>query len=365
MRVTHISPTAFGSEGLFGGGERYPVELARALASLVDTRLVTFGPEARREREASGIEVCVLRTRFRFKRHPVHPVAAGLAAATRDADIIHAHHMRAAPSRTAALIAGVRKQPICVTDHGLGGGGWAGVLPKLFDAFLTVSEHSARTLDAPPQRTRTVYGGTDPSRFAPGPSADRHGVLFLGRLTPHKGVDTLIRALPAGASLTIAGTSGHDPRPPESGYPELLRTLAQDKDVRFVGRVDESRLPRLHREASIFVLPSVHTTYYGRQIAISELLGLSVIEAMASGTPVIASRIGGVPEVVEDGVTGFLVEPGDVEALRDRLALLLADPSKARQMGDAGRDAVLQRFTWQRCAERCLAAYEELASGAL
>jgi starch synthase len=110
----------------------------------------------------------------------------------------------------------------------------------------------------------------------------------------------------------------------------------------------------------VFALPSVDVTCYGRRVAIPELLGLAVIEAMASGTPVVASRVGGVPEVVTDGVTGFLVDPGDVAMLHDRLATLLADRGLARRMGEAGRDAVVERFTWRACARRCLSTYREL-----
>jgi spore coat protein SA len=95
-------------------------------------------------------------------------------------------------------------------------------------------------------------------------------------------------------------------------------------------------------------------------VEISELLGLSVLEAMASGLPVVASRLGGVPEIVVDGETGFLVGPGDIDELHDRLALLLADPVLAADMGRRARDRVLERFTWEHCAERCLTAYREL-----
>jgi len=99
---------------------------------------------------------------------------------------------------------------------------------------------------------------------------------------------------------------------------------------------------------------------YGRQFPIAELLGLSVLEAMASGTPVVASRLDALPEVVRDGETGFLVTPGDVEELRDRLTLLLADPGLAARMGSRAREVVAEFFTWDACAQRCLAAYAEL-----
>jgi starch synthase len=95
---------------------------------------------------------------------------------------------------------------------------------------------------------------------------------------------------------------------------------------------------------------------------VSELLGLAVIEAMASGTPVVASKVGGVAEVVEDGVTGFLVPSGDVPSLNDRLALLLGDPGRARRMGEAARARVLERFTWTQVAQRCLDAYRSATS---
>jgi glycosyltransferase involved in cell wall biosynthesis len=179
-------------------------------------------------------------------------------------------------------------------------------------------------------------------------------------MTSHKGVDRLIRALPLGATLTIAGSTGHDPRPPESGYPELLAGLAAGRSVRFMGAVSDAELPALYQSAAVLALPSVERTCDGRQVQISELLGLTVLEAMASGSPVVASRVGGVPEIVVDGETGFLVEPGDVDELHDRLALLLNDPGLAREMGRRARELIVERFTWQHCAARCLTSYREL-----
>jgi glycosyltransferase involved in cell wall biosynthesis len=237
----------------------------------------------------------------------------------------------------AALTGRYRNIPMAVTDHGLQGSRWFGLLPRLFDVFLTVSAYSAREIGAPRARTRVIYGGADPIRYAPEPHTVRRGVLFVGRLTPHKGVD--------------------DPRLPERDYPNLLQHLAQDLDVEFLGALPDSELPAVYRSSKVLALPSVHMTCYGASVRISELLGLSVLEAMASGTPVVASRIGGLPEIVRDGETGFLVPPGDIDALHDRLDQILGDPALARRMGEAARADVLERFTWARVAARCLDAY--------
>jgi glycosyltransferase involved in cell wall biosynthesis len=364
MRVVHVAPTLFGPAGIFGGGERYPLELARALAHHVDCELVSFGRAARSWTDG-GLRIRTLPAIGHVGGHPAHPIALGLGRALAEADIIHIHQLRSAPSGLAGLHARARDVRTAVTDHGLGGWNWAGLLPRLFDRFLTVSAFSARELGAPASRTRIVYGGADPLRFAPNPKAPRRGVLFVGRLTPHKGVDRLIEALPEGSELRVVGSEGHDPNPPEQDYPNLLRRLAANRRVEFPGVADDADLPGLYRVAQVLALPSVEVTCYGREIAVSELLGLSAIEAMASGTPVVASRLGGLPEVVEHGVTGFLVEPGDVAELRWRLAQILGDRFLAKRLGESARERFLEMFTWRACADRCLAAYSELVdSGA-
>jgi glycosyltransferase involved in cell wall biosynthesis len=358
VRVIHVAPTPFGAAGLFGGGERYPLELARALAPFVECELITFGGRARVEREPGGLRRRTLRAIGWWGGHPAQPIAPGLFAAVSRAHVVHTHHMRSLPSRLAVLAGRARGSFMAVTDHGLQGSSWGGLLPRLFDAFLTVSEYSAHELRAPRSKTRVIYGGADPERFTPDANASRTGVLFVGRLTPHKGVDRLIQALPSGELLTLVGTDGHDPRPPERDYGRLLKRLASERDVRFVGAAAEGDLPSLYRSAAVLALPSVDRTCYGKPIRVSELLGLAVLEAMASGTPVVASRIGGVAEIVQDGITGFLVTPGDIAELHGRLKQLLRDPRLAARMGAAAREAVLERFTWQAVAERCLAAYQ-------
>ena len=218
-----------------------------------------------------------------------------------------------------------------------------------------------------PRRRRERGSSTEapiPPASRHDPEATRRGILFVGRLTPHKGVDRLIEALPEDAELRVVGSAGHDPDPPEREYPKLLRRLAAQRHVEFLGIVPDPDLPSLYRGAQVLALPSVDRTCYGREVKVSELLGLAAIEAMASGTPVVASRLGGLPEVVEHGVTGFLVDPGNVADLRARLAQVLGDRRLAERLGRNARERFLEKFTWEACAERCLAAYTELVGTA-
>jgi starch synthase len=105
---------------------------------------------------------------------------------------------------------------------------------------------------------------------------------------------------------------------------------------------------QLYSHASLFVCPSVY-----------EPFGLINLEAMACGTPVVATRVGGIPEVVLDGETGQLVPPRDPAALADAVRRLLADPGRAAEFGAAGRRRVEARFSWDRIAERTLEVYRE------
>lgn len=325
--------------------------------------LITFGRSARLEIDSTGLRHRTLAAVAWLGGHPAHPLAPALplVIARSHPTWLHTHHMRSLPSQMAVVGARVGGARTAVTDHGLQGTSWGGLLPRLFDRFLTVSAYSAAELHAPAARTRVIYGGADPDRYYPDPGLTRRGVLFVGRLTPHKGVDRLLRALPPGATARLVGTAGHDPRPPERDYPGLLRALAHDRDVEFLGTAHDTDLPRLYRSAEVFVLPSVERTVYGKRVLVSELLGLAALEAMASGTPVIASRLGGLREIVEDGQTGFLVSPDNPAELAARLEQVLGDPALARRLGARAREVVLERFTWAQVAQRCLDAYAEMS----
>jgi glycosyltransferase involved in cell wall biosynthesis len=115
---------------------------------------------------------------------------------------------------------------------------------------------------------------------------------------------------------------------------------------------------REYRRAICIVLPSVYRTSIGTETAVPELLGQTLLEGMACETPAICTNVASMPEVVDDGVTGFVVPPNDPAAISERLEQLRRDPTRAAAMGKAGRARVLERFTWDRVVERCLEAYE-------
>jgi len=182
-------------------------------------------------------------------------------------------------------------------------------------------------------------------------------VLFVGRLLPHKGIDHLIKAVDNTMELRIIGRA-YDPL-----YFGYLNWLAQGKNVTFKTELDDAELPGEYASATVTVLPSVYRSDNGDVYQQPELLGLTLLESMACGTPAICSDVGAMPEVVQDGLTGFVVPPSDPVRLGDKLRLLLADPEQAARLGEAGRQRVLDYFTWDKTAERCLQAYAELAPG--
>jgi len=116
-----------------------------------------------------------------------------------------------------------------------------------------------------------------------------------------------------------------------------------------LGHVPWSELIKWYRKASIFVMPSYYETF-----------GISAMEAMAFGLPVVATRAGGLSEVVEDGVTGFLVPPGDSQAVAEAIIRLLRDQNLRRRMGEAGRKRVLDEFTVDRVLVQTLNVYDAI-----
>jgi spore coat protein SA len=230
-------------------------------------------------------------------------------------------------------------------------------------------------------RCYTVFNGVDADDFnadAEQPTSNEPRLLFVGRISPEKGVHVLIEAFRQVAKhhpevkLDLVGTVqelpvdfliGLSDEPQvaqlaalyQENYSNYLQRLipVQLKDrVRFWGGVSHEKTREFYRKANILVNPSF-----------SEAFGMSLIEGMANQKPVIATRVGGMPEIVRNGKTGLLVNTGDVSALADAMNQLLANSEQQRTMGRAGRERVLKLFTWEKVTKR-LSSYYQLGESA-
>jgi len=360
VKVLHVSPTFFDRASIVGGGERYVTELATAMSAVADVSLVTFGPAAGSHVQ-NGLRVETIRRGPWVRWHPLYadPLSLRFIRLIQWADVVHCHQVHTFSTDAALLFGRLFRKKVFVTD--LGGGhpySLSQYLPLLDSAagFLLLSQYS-RDLWArgngrrPAAPLAVVYGGVDVDRFRPAERPTSGRVLFVGRLLPHKGVDTLIDAIEPPLALDVVGSVYHQE------YFALLKQKAAGRPVTFHERVDDEALARMYQHAIATVLPSVYETCYGERTLVPELLGLTVLESMACGTPAVVTRVASLPELVQDGVTGFVVPPNDPRALGERLVYLEAHPEEARTMGQRGRARVLERFTWKATAERCLAAY--------
>ena len=348
-RVIHVSPGWFDDEAYVGGGERYPLGLAEAMAELVPTTFVSFGPRRQSlQRGKLGVEI------YRAARYVDDvrwdPISFAYLPTLKRADVVHCHQYRTAITSMTLAVSRIRRTPSFVTDHGGVSSRFQHLpLEGLVNAFLPVSEFSRQTLPGP---APVVLGGAVDSRFLEDHHEPKHrSVLFVGRLLPHKGIDYLIDAMDPRTRLDVMG------RVCDEEYLHRLLRLASGKDVHFHTNADDQAIIRAYRRAAVTVLPSVYEDCAGRTYSAPELLGLVLIESMACGTPVICTRVGGMPEVVQDGRTGFIVEPNRTDALRDRIQLILGDSSRADAMGRAAREFVKSVCTWSTVARRCLDAY--------
>ena len=352
--MLHVVPALFGESGLVGGAERYAFELARHMAERVPTRLVSFGSETSTSREGN-LDVQVIGGAWHVRGQRTNPFTPAVLPHILKADVVHCHQHHILVSSAAAAICRITGRRAFATD--LGGGGWdvsAYVsTDRWFDGHLHISEYSRHISrhDGKPW-ARVILGGVDTEKFSPGAASPRTGrALFVGRLLPHKGVADLIAALPDGMELDIVGPLN------ATGFVESLKARAAEKAIVFRHGVSDSVLVDMYRRALCLVLPSVYRTAAGGHTDVPELLGQTLLEAMACETPVICTRVASMPEIVEDGVSGFIVPPGDATALRSRLEWLATHPHEATVMGVAGRKRVLELFQWPVVVSRCLDAY--------
>ncbi len=356
-RVLHLTPRLFGYEGVVGGGERYPLELARAMSAHVPVRLVGFAARAGRETDGQ-LEFHAEPARMAVAGRAYDPINLGFLRHILWADIIHFHQFRSTACALGTLLGRPLRRRLYVTDHG---GGGSNLLRRLrlgswLHAHLSQSEFTIGTMPYVGRRHEIIYAGVDIDRYRPVAEKVPGRVVYLGRLLPHKGVEHLIEALPDGAHLSVVG------RVHDSEYVKFLQKRATGRHVEFVADASDDLVVDLLSSAQALVLPSVYEDFRGRRQELPELVGLVLLEAMACGTTVICTRAGGMPEIVREGETGFVVEPSSPTAIAAALTILLDDPARAVAMGAAAHGDVLARFTWDAIALRCLNEYERDAS---
>jgi starch synthase len=377
---------------VYGGAGVHVEYLARELSRLVDLTVHCWGadrPGAVAHRPWSELADTSLQA---------VSVDLAMAAAVGDANLVHSHTWYTnLGGHLAKLLYGI---PHVATVHSLEplrpwkaeqlGGGYAvstfceqtGL--EHADAVIAVSrEHSRDLLASYPavdaERVSVIYNGIDTDEYAPDPGTDvleLHGidpalpsVVFVGRITRQKGLTHLLDAallIDPAAQLVLCAGAPDTPEIAAEIEAKVARVRGERGNVVWI----EQMLPRrdviqLLSHAAVFVCPSIY-----------EPLGIVNLEAMACEAAVVATRTGGIPEVVEDGVTGLLVplEPRDdgshepvdparfAEELAGRVNELLADPARAERFGIAGRRRAVEHFSWPSVAAETLALYNRLVS---
>lgn len=335
-----------------GGGDRYVHKLSLALRPYCDVTFFTFGPRYR-EDAFDGLRHVVLPA---LAGNPDNPVPRSLTFASRGFDIVHAYHLRSHITSLATVLRAAAHRPLVVTDLG-GGGRSASVRLKLYrliKTFICISEFSRSLLPVDVRsRAIVIKGGIDLARFPFDPRPRDRQVLQVSRLMPHKGQNDVIEAAGWDIPVVIAGKIVN------LAYYHDLQKLAEGKPVRFLIDVDDDAILAEYRRSAVTVQASVYRDLYGGYWPTSELLGLPLLESMSVGTPVICTNVGGMPEYVRDGVTGFVIPANDVRALRQRLDEVLGDPARASSMGAAGRQDV-EQYSWDRVAQRVVQVYSAL-----
>jgi alpha-maltose-1-phosphate synthase len=364
---------------VYGGAGVHVEYLAKALAGLVDLTVHCQGadrPDAIAHRPwdrlaGSSSALQVISTDLSMTE------AAG------GADLVHSHTWYAnLAGHLSSLLYGI---PHVLTAHSLeplrpwkaeqlGGGyelsSWCERTAMLSAAaIIAVSRGMAADIrvsypDVPADRVHVIHNGIDAQQYSPDPDRyvlERYGidpgrpsVVFIGRVTRQKGLPVLLRAAeridPAAQLVLCAGQADTAELQAEvTGLVDRLRA-SRSGVIWLPGMLAKSEVIQILSHATVFVCPSEY-----------EPLGIVNLEAMACGSAVVASAVGGIPEVVDDGVTGLLVPAGDEAGFATAINALVRDPARAAELGARGRHRAVAEFSWDRIAGQTTELYAELA----
>jgi rhamnosyl/mannosyltransferase len=365
-RVLHVYKDYY--PPVLGGIECTINLMARGVAEEFDARvLVCAGRCTIGEEVVQGVRVTRVAEWGRFSSAPVSPAFVGaLRRLAADADIIHLHHPN--PTGDIALLLARPGKPLVMTYH-------SDIVRQRFSMVLfgPVQERTMRAcrvimptspsyiessewLSRHRDKCRVVPLGIDLSRFEPTETvcartaairAEYAGpvVLFVGRLRYYKGLEYLLRAAPDIRAKVLIGGTGPD----LARLQGIVRECGAEGRVAFLGDLPEEELVAHLHAADVFCMPS-HLR--------SEAFGLSMVEALACGVPVVSTNIAtGVPFVNADGETGFCVEPASPMALRDALNRVLGDASLRARMSEAARRRAHGMFSAERMCTELVRVY--------
>lgn len=343
MHVVHLCPTYFSHDSVIAGAERYACDLARAMAKMTRTTFVTFGPK-NFVRDEDGLTIKCFKPLIHVRRNKVNPFSLSFLVDLLAADVIHCHQFLTVTTDLVLLLGLASRKKVFVTD--LGGAtdfslSYHLPLWKGSRAFLLISNFNRTLYQHLPVKARVIYGGVDARRFSPGKENKLPRILHVGRILPHKGIHDLLEALPEGIGLDIVG------QPYDETYYRQLVERGRKKDVVFYTDLSDDEIIAKYRRSMITVLPATVDSGF-----------TTALESMACGTPVIASAVGSLPEIVEDGVTGLVVPPYAPSALRKRIEWVFEHPVQIVELGRRARERVVKEFTWERVVDRCLEAYQ-------
>jgi len=360
-KIAYLTPLYFDEKSCLGGGERYPLNMATGvvLASQgsCEVEIISYGERSEQRELRPGVGLRVLKA-ANHPRDRTNVVSWELPDALADVDLVHIHSPYTRSSELGLLAAKQFHKPLCMTDHG-GTSSTIGLnlgSLELADRIVAYSDFGA-SLYWTKTPIEVIKGGVDASAFTPPQKpVQRDRVLYVGRLLPHKGIDQLIEALPPEIPLTVCGRSNH------KDYTWFISDLAKrlEKRVEFITDADDAAIRDLYHRSWATILPSVYRDCFGGNHVAPELMGLTLLESMAAGTPAICSRVGAMPEFVRDGENGFVYD--DLSQLTDRINQLSQSPELTDHMGRAGRATVLAKFDLKVAGAKLLDLYRDIVA---